>query len=113
MAYESKELFENYEILGEDFHKMLLAIQNLIEYLNQNYIEDESLEKEVSIMTKTLYDPEVERRGYEKGEKIGYEKGNIEIVLNMYSEGLSEKQISKFTNIDIERVQEIIKKHIN
>ena len=101
MAYESKELFENYEILGEDFHKMLLAIQNLIEYLNQNYIEDESLEKEVSIMTKTLYDPEVERRGYEKGEKIGYEKGNIEIVLNMYSEGLSEKQISKFTNIDI------------
>ena len=113
LAYESKELFEKHEILGEDFHKMLLAIQNLIEYLNQNYIEDESLEEEVSIMTKTLYDPEVERRGYEKGEKSGYEKGKIEIVLNMYSEGLSEKQISKFTNIDIERVQEIIKKHIN
>ena len=108
-----KELFEKHEILGEDFHKMLLAIQNLIEYLNQNYIEDESLEEEVSIMTKTLYDPEVERRGYEKGEKSGYEKGKIEIVLNMYSEGLSEKQISKFTNIDVEGVQEIIKKHIN
>ena len=34
LANESKELFCENEILGEDFHKMLLAIQNLIEYLN-------------------------------------------------------------------------------
>ena len=113
MAYESKELFENYEILGEDFHKMLLAIQNLIEYLNQNYIEDESLEEEVSIMTKTLYDPEVERRGYEKGEKIGYEKSQSKIVLNMYLKGLKEDEISDLTSISVEEVKEIIKKHIN
>ncbi|MGM9530369.1 hypothetical protein [Intestinibacter sp.] len=94
---------------GEDFHKMLLAIQNLIEYLNRNYIDDESLEEEVSIMTKTLYDPEVEKRGYEKG-KI---EGKIEIILNMYSEGLDENQISKLTKVDTQRVQEIIKEHTN
>lgn len=102
-------MFEKDEILGEDFHKMLLAIQNLIEYLNRNYIDDESLEEEVSIMTKTLYDPEVEKRGYEKG-KI---EGKIEIILNMYSEGLDENQISKLTKVDTQRVQEIIKEHTN
>lgn len=60
LANESKELFDQDEILGEDFHSMLLAIQNLIEYLNRNYIDDENLEEEVNIMTKRLYDPEVE-----------------------------------------------------
>jgi len=67
LANESKDLFKLDEILGEDFHKMLLAIQNLIEYLNRNYLNDDILEKEVNTMTKTLYDPEVERKGMEKG----------------------------------------------
>ncbi|WP_300855233.1 Rpn family recombination-promoting nuclease/putative transposase, partial [uncultured Clostridium sp.] len=40
LAKESAKLFEEDEILGEDFHKMLLAIQNLIEYLNRNYMKD-------------------------------------------------------------------------
>ena len=62
---------------GGDFHSMLLAIQNLIEYLNRNYIDDENLEKEVNIMTKSLYDPEVEKKGIEKG----IEKNQAEIVL--------------------------------
>lgn len=70
LANESKELFEQDEILGEDFHSMLLAIQNLIEYLNRNYIYDENLEKEVSTMTKSLYDPEVEKKGLERKEII-------------------------------------------
>lgn len=69
IAKESKELFEKDEIVGEDFHKMLLAIQNLVEYLNRNYFNDEKIEEEVNTMTKTLYDPEVERKGIEKGLK--------------------------------------------
>ncbi len=88
---------------------MLLAIQNLIEYLNRNYIDDENLEKEVNIMTKSLYDPEVEKKGIKKG----IEKNQVEIVLNMLGEGLDEATISRFTKIDIERVREIIKKHLN
>ena len=54
---------------------MLLAIQNLIEYLNRNYIDDENLEKEVNIMTKSLYDPEVEKKGIEKGIEKGVQQG--------------------------------------
>ena len=121
LANESKELFEQDEIIGEDFHSMLLAIQNLIEYLNRNYIDDENLEKEVNIMTKSLYDPEVEKKGIEKGIEQGIEKGieqgieqsQAEIVLNMLGEGLDEATISKFTKIDIEKVKEIIKKRLN
>lgn len=94
---------------GEDFHSMLLAVQNLIEYLNRNYIDDENLEKEVNIMTKSLYDPEVEKKGIEKG----IEKNQAEIVLNMLGEGLDEATISRFTKIDIEKVREIIKKYLN
>ena len=48
------------------FVVIILAIQNLTEYLNRNYISDKNLEEEVSIMTKSLYDPEVEKRGIEK-----------------------------------------------
>lgn len=98
---------------GGDFHSMLLAIQNLIEYLNRNYIDDENLEKEVNIMTKSLYDPEVEKKGIEKGIEKGTEKNQVEIVLNMLGEGLDEATISRFTKIDIERVREIIKKYLN
>ena len=61
LANESKDLFDNDEILGEDFHTMLLAINNLIEYLNRNYLNDDRLEEEVNIMTKTLYDPVIQK----------------------------------------------------
>lgn len=113
LAYESKELFEKQEILGEDFHKMLLSVQNLIEYLNQNYIEDDSLEEEVSTMTKTLYDPEVERRGYEHGFEKGEQNKEFQIILKMHAKGYDENEISDITDMPVERVQEIIKKHIN
>ena len=60
-------------------------------------------------MTKSLYDPEVEKKGIEKVR----EQNQAEIVLNMLGEGLDEATISKFTKIDIEKVKEIIKKHLN
>ncbi|MFR2768669.1 MAG: hypothetical protein ACLTAI_10465 [Thomasclavelia sp.] len=49
------------------------------------------------------------KRGIEKG----IEKNQVEIVLNMLGEGLDEATISRFTKIDIEKVREIIKKHLN
>ena len=89
--------------------------------IRDSYIDDENLEEEVNIMTKSLYDPEVEKKGIEKGieqgikqgMKEGTEKKEVEIVLNMLGEGLDEATISKFTKIDIQKVKEIIKKHLN
>ena len=51
------------------FVVIIPAIQNLIQYLNRNYISDKNLEEEVSIMNKSLYDPEVEKRVLKKRKK--------------------------------------------
>ena len=53
------------------------------------------------------------KKGIEKGIEQGIEQNQVEIVLNMLGEGLDEATISKFTKIDIEKVKEIIKKHLN
>ena len=110
LANESKELFDSNEILGEDFHKMLLAIQNLIEYLNRNYIKDEILENEVSRMTKTLYDPEVEKRGIEKGIAEGIEKGKAELLIKLLIKkfkSLPEGYENKIMNLSIDNIDKI------
>jgi hypothetical protein len=71
IAKEAKHLYDCKEINGDDLHRILLAIANLFEYLNRRYGGNKDLEEEVTKMTKTLYDPEVERKGIEKGiEKI-------------------------------------------
>lgn len=82
---------------------MLLAIQNLIEYLNRNYINDDNIEKEVSTMTKTLYDPEVERRGVEEGK--------TQVAINFLKLGLDEETVSKGTGLTIEKIKELRKSY--
>ena len=98
---------------------MLLAIQNLIEYLNRNYINDENIENEVTTMTKTLYDPEVEKRGIEKGREEGREEGRkegieegrkeekIEIARNMKLSGLDTNTIAKITNLSEDEIDKL------
>ena len=110
IAKQSAILFEDDEILGEDFHKILLAIQNLIEYLNRNYMNDENIENEVTTMTKTLYDPEVEKRGIEKGREEGIEEGiNLtKKVFKLASQGETIGNISKICKISEEKVKEIL-----
>ena len=107
LAKESAVLFEEDEILGEDFHKMLLAIQNLIEYLNRNYINDDDIEKEVSTMTKTLYDPEVEKKGMEKG----MEEGKVQAAINFLKLGIDEETESKGTGFTIDKIRDLRKNH--
>ncbi len=106
LAKESAKLFEEDEILGEDFHKMLLAIQNLIEYLNRNYMKDENIENEVNKMTKTLYDPEVEKRGIEKG----IEKGIKSAIEKLLLSGMEAEKIASILDVDICLVREISEK---
>ena len=110
LTVSNNEFVEDDEILGEDFHKILLAIQNLIEYLNRNYMNDENIENEVTTMTKTLYDPEVEKRGIEKGRGEGIEEGiNLtKKVFKLASQGETIGNISKICKISEEKVKEIL-----
>ncbi|MBN1046836.1 hypothetical protein FDB28_15915 [Clostridium botulinum] len=54
-------------------------------------------------MTKTLYDPEVEKRGIEKG----IEKKAIEDAIGFLRLGVSEEIVSKGTGLPIEKVREL------
>jgi len=93
---------------------LLLAIQNLIEYLNRNFIKDEILENEVNRMTKTLFDPEVEKRGIEKGiEKgiaEGIEKGKAELLIKLLIKkfkSLLDGYENKIMNLPINTIDRI------
>lgn len=101
VANESKILYDEEKIDGEDLHKILLAVSNLFEYLNNKYGGDEHLNEEVLKMTKTLYDPEVEK------------KADIRRALkdaeNLLKLGVSEEIVSKGIGIPIEKVREIKK----
>ena len=108
LAAESKELFDSHEILGEDFHKMLLAINNLIEYLNRNYFNDDRLEEEVNTMTKTLYDPEVEKRGIE----IGIINTKIENAKNLL-DVLDDETIAIKIGLKLEMVKKLRQENCN
>ena len=108
VAREGRELYDNNEIYGEDLHKILLAIGNLFEYLNKKYGDDEKLSEEVSLMTKTLYDPVIEQKGIEKG----IEKGKIEVIRNAIKMGMSDDIIKNLTKVSLKEIENIRKQLI-
>ena len=105
VAKESKNLYDQEIIDGEDLHKILLAVGNLFEYLNDKYGDDKKLNEEVVKMTKTLYDPEVEKRGIEKGIEKGEEKKAIETARIAIKKGLNDDLISELTGLSFEEIK--------
>lgn len=91
---------------------MLLAINNLIEYLNRNYLNDDKLEEEVNTMTKTLYDPEVEKRGIEKGIQQGIMAEKLENARNLL-DVLDDKIISIKLGLELDIVRKLRLESIN
>ena len=63
--------------------------------LNRNYLNDDILEEEVNTMTKTLYDPEVEKRGIEIGRQEGIQEG-IQLGIQ---QGISSTKIENAKNL--------------
>ena len=109
VANESKALYEEEKINGEDLHKILLAVSNLFEYLNNKYGDNTKLSEEVLKMTKTLYDPEVEKRGIEQGEN----RKAIKVAENLLKLGVSEDIIVQSTELSVETIRELKKKIMN
>lgn len=115
IANESKSLYDEEKIDGEDLHKIILAIGNLFEYLNDKYGDDKTLNEEVLKMTKTLYDPEVEKRGIETGIKKGMEKGMekgiekkaMETAKIAIKKGFSDELISELTGLSVDEIKSI------
>ena len=57
-------------------------------------------------MTKTLIDPEVEKRGEMRGEKRGEHKKAIEVAKNMKARGMEIKLISEVTGLSEKEIAE-------
>jgi len=71
---------------------------------------DEILENEVNRMTKTLFDPEVEKRGIEKGIAEGIEKGKAELLIKLLIKkfkSLQEEYEDKIMNLPINAIDKI------
>ena len=79
---------------------------NLISYLNRNYLKEDKLEDEVNIMIKTLYDPEVEKRGIEKGKIEGKMEEKLQNARNLL-DVLDDEIIASKLDLDIEVVKSL------
>ena len=73
--------------------------KNMVKYLNRNYMKDENIENEVNKMTKTLYDPEVEKKGREKERE--------EVIEKLLLSGMNIEKIASILDVDICLVREI------
>ena len=71
----------------------------MVKYLNRNYMKDENIENEVNKMTKTLYDPEVEKKGREKERE--------EVIEKLLLSGMNVEKIASILDVDICLVREI------
>ncbi len=47
--------------------------------------------------------------GREEGRKEGRAEGQAELIRNMFKNGMSSEEISKMTNISIEKIEDILK----
>ena len=76
-------------------------------FRSDKYGDDKKLNEEVMNMTKTLYDPEVEKRGIEKGIEKGEEKKAIETARIAIKKGLNDDLISELTGLSFEEIKRI------
>lgn len=106
----SNKLFNENLLEYEDYEKMLISIKSLVEYFKDNYIDEEILVKEANKMVKTLYDPEVEKRGIEKGIEKGIEQGELKVLIKLLDKklnGLSESYKEKLSECNSELLNKI------
>ncbi|ONI38174.1 hypothetical protein AN639_08275 [Candidatus Epulonipiscium fishelsonii] len=94
------EIIINRNILEtDDLHEISLAMTNISEFMNKKYVHSPTLDKEVIKMTKSLYDPIV--------EKTAMERGKYEVAKNLLINNVDIDIISRSTNIPIEKIKEI------
>ncbi|MBP2021495.1 hypothetical protein J2Z44_001291 [Clostridium punense] len=127
------EAYKCDKITLEDYNEMLSVIQNLNDYFIDTYNYYKGLSKEVEIMFKSFYDPEVEKRGIvigfekgiqkgiqkgieqgieqgiEKGVQQGQDKAKVEIARNLLRKGMSLEFVVETTELSLDLVKEIAK----
>ena len=100
------------EKVREDFDHIKAALDEML------YYNPEELERQADEYEREMARKEGREEGREEGLKEGRELGinegiylrNLEIVLNMYNANFSVEDISKYTNLSYEEINNIIEK---
>ena len=129
LAYIRKKCYDKKEINLLERYCMPLVIEK-IEELEEKVKGDEILESLAMKMTRLLeeekilglYDAEKQEKmvkdaqieyatklGKKEGEKMGLQRGQKIVIENMLKQGLDCNTISKYTNISIDDINEILK----
>ena len=69
-------------------------------------MRDRALRLEIAELDRNTALRNAENKGYKKGMATGFEQ----IVIRMFNQKISIEEISKYTELDIEKVKDIIKK---
>ena len=95
---DSLQLKELGDITDRDFDKLLTAIENLIDYLNQKYMNDETIVSEVRQMTLSVMD---------RAKQEGAEENSINIAISLLSDNMSIEKVMQYTGLSEEKVREL------
>jgi len=96
IAKESAELNKADKLIDDDFKRVLIAISNLFEHLNNRYKVDEKLNERVKTMTELIFDDTAYKRGEHKkavemAKKMLLKNKPIEEIIEFT--GLTKKEI--------------------
>ena len=96
------------EKVREDFDHIKAALDEML------YYNPEELERQADEYEREMARKEGREEGLKEGKELGINEGiylrNVEIVLNMYNANFSIEDISKYTNLSYEEINNIIEK---
>jgi len=102
----TSELYDTNELDKIDYDKMMVAVQNLIDYFNDNFLQDEYLSVEVREMTTSIIGP-MEERAIAKGRAEGIAEGKAEVIIKALKKGFGLEEIMDLTDVDRDSIMEI------
>jgi len=105
------ELHDAHQIKVGDLERILRVIQNITDYLYNRYGEYKTMEKEVEIMRKSIFDPKIRKEakleGKLEGKEEGKKEGKEEVAKRMLLKGLDIPTIAEFTGFTEEEVEQL------
>jgi predicted transposase YdaD len=119
---KNNQIKDDFTAQGIDIARILLAIEKLTaeEKLEHDRMVEENRNRESEIVT-AFSDGEIKGKaiGLEEGKAIGLEEGKAigrtaekeQVVINSHHAGLSVEAISNITELTIEQIFEILKRH--
>ena len=104
--------------LGQEVNEYMRSMEELREAVDKlrELNEDDEVREiyEAEFWDRCIRNSErsfAENKGRSEGLSQGLSQGRAEIILNMFHNNISVEDISKLTNIDIEKIKEIIDSH--